>query len=190
MNFEIKTQLQGIYTFTAVNALTGSQRHLGEVADENPNTIVTSGLNQIGTGNELFYYCCVGTDSTVTSMNMTALGNQVAQTSTVQTNTSGTQSSSPYFSWYRRTFRFGQGAAAGNLTEVGVKSNSGVLFSRALIVDSAGLPTTLTILSDEYLDVTYEFRMYPDTADTVLTVPLNGVDYTVTLRSANIKRNC
>jgi hypothetical protein len=28
--------------------------------------------------------------------------------------------------------------------------------------------------------------MYPDTADTVLTVPLNGVDYTVTLRSANI----
>lgn len=186
MNLEITTKLKGIYSFNAVNSVTGHSRHLGEVADENPNTIVTSGLDQIGGGNNLIYYCCVGTDSTGTTMNMTSLGNQIAQTTTVQTNASGTQSSAPYFSWYRRTFRFAQGAAAGNLTEVGIKTGSGTLFSRALIVDSAGQPTTLTILSDEYLDVTYEFRMYPDTNDVVMTVPLNGTDYVCTLRAANV----
>ena len=187
MNLEINTAVKGIYGFTVVNASTGASRYIGEfVAEESPNLIVTSGLNQIGSGNELIYTCVVGTDSTPTTLSMTALGNQIATTNTQQASTQGTQSTSPYFSWYRRTFRFGQGAAAGNLTEVGVKTSGGVLFSRALIVDSAGSPTTLTILADEYLDVPYEFRMYPDTMDTIVTVPLNGTDYTCTLRSANI----
>ena len=186
MNLEINTHLQGIYSFSTVNSLTGESRYLGEMVEESPNLIVTAGLNQIGSGSELFTSCVVGTDSTPTAMAMTSLGNQIASTTTQQTNSSGTQSSSPYFSWYRRTFRFAQGAAAGNLTEVGVKTSAGVLFSRALIVDSAGLPTTLTILADEYLDVTYEFRLYQDTTDVVLTLPLNGTNYTCTLRSANI----
>lgn len=186
MNFEIETRMKGIYGFKAVNANTGSSRYIGEVAEESPNLIVTAGLNQIGSGNELFTTCCVGTDSTPTTMGMTSLGNQIAATNTQQTSSSGSQSASPYFSWYRRTFRFGQGSAAGNLTEVGIKTSAGVLFSRALIVDSAGTPTTLTILADEYLDVTYEFRLYPDTMDTIVTVPLNGTNYTCTLRAANI----
>lgn len=186
MNFEIETKMKGIYGFKAVNAKTGASRYLGELAEESPNLIVTSGLNQIGSGNELITSCCVGTDSTPTTLGMTSLGNQIAATTTQQTSSSGAQSSAPYFSWYRRTFRFGQGAAAGNLTEVGIKTSAGVLFSRALIVDSAGSPTTLTILADEYLDVTYEFRMYPDIADTVLTVPLNGSDYVCTLRASGV----
>ena len=186
MNFEIETKMKGIYGFKAVNVNTGASRYLGELAEESPNLIVTSGLNQIGSGNELITSCCVGTDSTPTTLGMTSLGNQIASTTTQQTSSSGAQSGSPYFSWYRRTFRFGQGSAAGNLTEVGIKTSAGVLFSRALIVDSAGNPTTLTILADEYLDVTYEFRLYPDVLDTVLTVNLNGTDHTCTLRSANV----
>lgn len=186
MNFKIETKMQGIYSFRAVNSITGETRDLGSFVDESPNLITTSGLNLIGGSSELFYTCCVGTDSSVTSMGMTALGNQIASTGTIQSNTSGTQPSAPYFSWYRRTFRFNQGVAAGNLTEVGVKSSTGVLFSRALIVDSAGNPTVLTILADEYLDVIYEFRLYPDTNDATVVVSLNGTNYTCTLRASSV----
>ncbi len=36
---------------------------------------------------------------------------------------------------------------------------SGALFSRALIVDAEGDPTTIAKLADEQLDVEYEFRV-------------------------------
>ena len=87
------------------------------------------------------------------------------------------------------TFRFGQGVAAGNLTEVGIRSDAGpnsALFSRALIVDSGGNPTTLTILSDEYLDVTYELRFYPEMNDQTYDLTLYGENYSVLVRPANV----
>ena len=75
--------MQGIYSFRAVNPITGETRDLGSFVDESPNLITTSGLNLIGGSSELFYTCCVGTDSSVTSMGMTALGNQIASTGTI-----------------------------------------------------------------------------------------------------------
>ena len=185
MNFKVKTRFEGIYTFKAINVHTNEARDLGSVS-ESPNMIVRGGLNAIGNSSSLIRTCVVGTDSTTVSFEDTGLGAQIASTTTVQTETYGAQSSAPYFRWFRRTFRFGQGVAAGNLAEVGIKIDNGVLFSRALIVDSAGNPTTLSILSDEYLDVTYEFRTYAETADLVQNLSVNGTQYTATLRSANI----
>jgi hypothetical protein len=49
-----------------------------------------------------------------------------------------------------------------------------LLFSRALILDGGGSPTTITILSDETLDVTYEFRMYPKETDNTGAVTFTG----------------
>ena len=185
MNFKIKTYFEGIYSFKAINIETGEARDLGSVADS-PNMIVKTGLNAMGNANNLIRTCVVGTDSTTVSVEDTALGAQIASTTTVQTETYGAQSSAPYFRWYRRTFRFAQGAAAGNLAEVGIKVDDGTLFSRALIVDSAGNPTTLSILADEYLDVTYEFRTYAETVDNIVNLTVNGTGYTATLRSANV----
>lgn len=185
LSFDTKAKMQGIYSFKAINAVTGESRDLGEVADS-PNMIVKNGLNAIGNGDNLLYQCVVGTNSTTVTFNDTALGAQIASTTTVQTQTYGAQSSAPYFRWYRRTFRFAQGAAAGNLAEVGMRTSGGVLFSRALIVDSSGIPTTLSILSDEYLDVAYELRTYLDTTDHTTSIVIDGTTYTVTMRAADI----
>jgi len=100
---------------------------------------------------------------------------------------SGVQSSAPYFGWRRKTWRFAQGAAAGNLSEVGVGwATSGSLFSRALILDSGGTPTTITVLADEFLDVTYELRQYPVTTDNTGTFVLDGLTYDWVSRPANV----
>lgn len=185
LKLKAQTFFEGIYSFKAVNVHTGEERHLGEVADS-PNMIVKSGLNAVGGSSNLLYQCCVGTNSTTVSFEDTALGAQTAATSTVQSSNYGSNASSPYYRWIRKVFRFGQGTASGNLAEVGMKTSSGILFSRALIVDSAGIPTTLSILSDEYLDITYELRTYIDTADKTQTLVVNGDTYNVTLRAADV----
>lgn len=178
----------GIYSFNISNAITGEVREVSDIiADDHPNMILDIGLEALGTTN-IALGCRVGTGSTPVNASQTTLANTLASTTTQQANTAGIQSTPPYFVWGRRTFRFNAGVAAGNLTEVGVYSqlSGNPLFSRALIVDSSGNPTTLTILSDEYLDVTYEIRIYPYLNDQTFTVTLLGVDYTVLVRAANV----
>ena len=178
------TFFEGIYSIKAVNVHTGKERDLGNVADS-PNMIVNTGLNAVGGNSTLINSCVVGTNSTTVSFADTTLGNQTASTSNVQAFNYGSNASAPYYRWYRKVFRFGQGTASGNLAEVGIRTSGGVLFSRALIVDSAGIPTTLSILPDEYLDITYELRTYIDITDKTQTLVVNGDTYNVTLRAAD-----
>src|SRR5690625_2085009 len=49
------------------------------------------------------------------------------------------------------TYKSGKGTAAGNLSEIAIGKASNNLFSRALIKDSGGNPTTITVTSIEYL---------------------------------------
>lgn len=92
--------------------------------------------------------------------------------------------------WYgQSSWQYGTGVAAGNLTEVGVFPGNpggtavapyyiGHLFSRALILDSNGNPTTITVLSDEILTVTWQLRFYLDLTDHTFTFNLNGAPIT------------
>lgn len=84
--------------------------------------------------------------------------------------------------------QFAQGAAAGNLSEVGIGPAANNLFSRALIVNSVGVPTTITVLANEFLTVYYTLRCpIPQTDQTwSVNVDVDGVPVatTVTLRPA------
>lgn len=146
------------------------------------NLILNAGLNRIGTGG-IVNAVQVGSGSTAPVVTDTALQSYVAGTYTLRGNEYGYQSSTPYFGWTRVTYRFAEGDAAGNLSEVGVGWDiSGSLFSRALIVDSLGAPTTITVLSDEVLDVTYELRLYPPLTDATFDITISGVTYACVLR--------
>lgn len=68
------------------------------------------------------------------------------------------------------TFRFNEGVAQGNISEVCLIANtstgsgsnpspSSPIMSRALIRDAAGNPTSITVLEDEFLDVTFSLQM-------------------------------
>jgi hypothetical protein len=109
----------------------------------------------------------------------------VASTTNLMQNDTGAQASAPYYGWRRMRFRFNAGTATGNLSEVGVGWNTG-LFSRALIKDSNGDPTTITVLSNEYLDVTYELRLYPPLDDATFNVTISGTEYACVLRASDV----
>lgn len=154
------------------------------------NLITDAGLDMIGNAVEGIARAVVGTGTNAPSTLDTTLQTQLAATATTTGSERSDQPSSPYFGHSTVTFRFSQGAAAGNLTEVGVGRSTGSpvpVFSRALILDGMGSPTTLTILSDEFLDVTYTYRIYPNESDvTGGTVVIAGVTYDVTTRASQV----
>lgn len=154
-----------------------------------PNIITAWGLNAKGDTNDLNRNCHVGSGNTAPSVNDTTLETWVASTNLIQDSSSGAQANTPYFGWHRRTYRFPEGAAAGNLAEIGIGPLGGAndnLFSRALILDSTGTPTAITILSDEILDTTYEARLYPPTTDGAFTVSDGTTSYDIITRASNV----
>lgn len=175
--------VSGRYRMTANNRR-GKTR---VVADWFDNLITDNGLNQLGTLGHSTYasYCRVGSGSTAPANSNTSLVSQIASTSTTQSTVSGAAASSPYYGYVQLTKRFAEGVATGNLSEVGMGATaSGAdLFSRALILDGGGSPTTITILSDETLDVTYELRFYSPASDVTGSIVIGGVTYNYTLRT-------
>lgn len=155
-----------------------------------PNTILDSGRNYAAVGNFMLT-CQVGTDNTAPNVNQTGLLGHHAGTTTITTEDKGSQSLiAPYYAWKRKIFRFDIGTVAANLTEVGVGwgTTGSTLFSRAFILDPVTqLPTTITPLADELLDVQYELRYYPPDIDVVLPqIELNGVTYDTISRAAEV----
>ena len=181
MKIELVPKLEGHYKMVATDVITGKQRI---VADWFPNVITNIGLNRMGTGG-VRDYCMVGSGNNVPTVFDTSLQSQVASTYISVNNSVSGRSSPPYYGIALKTFRFDPGAAAGNLSEVGIGWTTVDTFSRALILDTFGMPTTITILPSEYLDVIYELRMYVPTDDEFFEIYLEGVRHTVTMRASS-----
>jgi hypothetical protein len=170
----VPSRLGGFFKMEAVRP-DGRRRLL---ADWFPNLITDRGLNQIAYGGYM-NACHVGTSNTAPNVLDTILAGYVGGTTTIQAGSYGAQATPPYYGWKRLTYRFNVGVATGNLAEVGIATRaanggSTVLFSRALILDGGGAPTSITVLADEVLDVTYELRNYPPLTDVLQTVTITG----------------
>lgn len=146
------------------------------------NIVTRAGLNAMA-GNSLGFGCVVGTGNTPADFEDTSLvsflAGQYSKESSSSLPTVVTTPKRYSMSW--AVWRFAAGAAAGNISEVGISmagaSSSSTLYARALVVDALGNPTTITVLSDEILDVRYEMYKYAPTADITgnTTFTIDGV---------------
>jgi hypothetical protein len=124
------------------------------------NLVLDSGLDRLSVGPP-YDRCCVGTGNSTPTTTQTQLDNFVGSTTTIQAESAGQQTSNtPYYMFNSIQWRFAQGVATGNISEVALGWSNTSLFNRALIKDGNGNPTTITVLSDEYLDVYSEVRGY------------------------------
>lgn len=186
---EFKQTLQGRYKMEAHTLdEDGNIVSSRVLADWFPNLITNQGMDFLGQGTNYENSCQVGTGSTAPAFTDTGLAVYLAGTSTTQSRTQVPGVAPDYFASLVIVFRFAAGVATGNLTEVGVgTANSGsVLFSRALILDGMGNPTTITVLPTEVLDVTYELRVYPPLGDIVGVVTISGINYNYTARASQV----
>lgn len=138
--------------------------------------ITTDSNSSIASFRSLCGRFVVGSGSATPSFTDTTLAAPVAFAS-INPNLES-ESSSYSRGWYEITVRhqFNQGQAAGNLSEIGIQhtDESGPLWSRALILDGVGNPTTITVLPDDFLTCYYTLRIMLPQEDAVFNI---DVDY-------------
>lgn len=135
-------------------------------------------------GKQYLNYAQCGSGSAVPAVTDVQLQTFIAgKTNDLKTST--VVNSTDRYVYMQRAYTFDVGAATGNISEIGVGSavSGANLFSRALVKDINGSPTTITVLADEQLRITYEFRVYQPTAD-IFAGTVSG--YSIVARSANV----
>jgi hypothetical protein len=155
------------------------------------NIILNQGLDRVGSGaNTVIAYAQVGTGTSTPVATQVGLDVFLAG-SAQQTSPNGgvTNSGSPTYTenfvWF---FAFAQGAVVGNITELGVgwSATGNNLFSRALILDNLGSPTSITIVAIDQLTVYYRLKVVPPLTDTTGSVTIGGTPYSYTGRVASV----
>jgi hypothetical protein len=161
--------------------------YTGEETPWFDNIILDSGLNRWGTGT-IILGAAVGTGTTTPAATDTGLETQITYTTTTGTghNVITAAGVSPYNNTRTFVYRTALGALNGNYSEVGVGWASGSMFSRARILDGGGSPTTISVASDEQIDIVYQLSVYPPLTDFTDTVSISGVSYTVTGRASQV----
>ncbi len=159
-----------------------------------PNLITNIGMDRLGAPSTgVFSYCRVGTGNSTPDFTNTQLDAQIAVSAQISSAGSNVSDGAPNYGMLKTTtFTFAQGAVVGNVTEVGVgwATTGATLFSRALILDGAGNPTTLTLTSIDQLTVFYRVRMLPTITDVNGSVTLAGTSYSFVSRVSYVNSFC
>lgn len=158
------------------------------------NLVLDTGLQRIGENSDWMNWLHLGTGIQAphplqnSLQNPTYLGNNLAPGTHTTSGVDITDPLKPY-TWVRRIFRVTPRGENRTYSEMGVGWNDSNLFSRTLIKDPQGNPNTISILGDEYLDVTYEVRQYIPVNTVVYEVVPTGDDVesrTITVRGSQI----
>lgn len=154
------------------------------------NLITDTGLDLLGqNANDNLVHCRLGTGNTEPAFTDSTLVAQVGSSSTGGLGAAHGLSVDQTYRYRRVSRRFAAGTVAGqNLAEVGMSqaATGNNIFSRALLRDTGGAPTTITLAADEVLDVVYELRMYLPAQGTTVTATVDGVETTITMMYSTV----
>lgn len=158
------------------------------------NLITDIGMNFLGSAGSAqnnLAYCRIGTSNAEPQFSDQALGMQVGATNTNGIGGAYGLSADGTYIYRRVSKRFAAGTIHGvNLNEVAMSfsSTGNNAFSRSLLKDLAGNPTSFALLIDEVLDVIYELRQYLPPQDIQVAAVIDGVDSIVTMRRSTLQR--
>ena len=191
MNLNCQVGVSGYFKLAAIRP-DGTRRELAEF----PNLITNNGMDQLGSGGGgsygipfIFPICKVGTGATTPAFTDSDLANAIATSGAIEGGTNSfveAVGDTPAYWRPIKSWRFAVGAAPGTISEVGTFDPNGQAFSRALVLDGSGNPTTVSVLADEVLDVTYEFRSYIDKTINSYTVSIGADTYTLQIMPCDI----
>lgn len=174
MTFEIaqKIAMRGRYKL-AVHREDGTVKQLVTFN----NLITDFGLNEFGRNSSRYFYMALGKGTSApsvsdTTLTDTTLVNAGTAATTVSRQTPGTVP--PLIGRVTWSQQSELGNLAGTWTEIGFGPGSTPAsfrtFSRALIQDGLGNPTSITILPNEYLTCTYTLELVVPETDSVTVV--------------------
>ena len=153
------------------------------------NLITDNGLDLLFTNISALSFCQLGSGTTTPAVTDVYLNARHIGTNSGKTT--ATNGGAPdYIRSIIKKFSFSQGSITQPVSEVGVgPSSTGPIVSRTLLKDSNGNPTTLTMQTDEYLDVYYTLKCNPNTSSFAATLNISGVNYTGVVKPLCISSN-
>lgn len=144
-----------------------------------PNNLITDiGLNRLNAPNngDVYSFCRVGTGNSTPLPTNTNLDSQVASAGVALATYSQGVNIAEGYMWCRIVWTFELGAVVANVSELatGWSASGNSIFSRALVLDPEGNPTSITVLADEQLRVTWEHRRYWQSSPSTGTIVNEG----------------
>jgi hypothetical protein len=146
-----------------------------------------------GNGTARPSWCCVGTGTSPPSVADTTLIAPLAvQGFTVPTGSSYV-AGPPAYNFQSEFWAYPLGSVIGNISEIGagpLANGAGTnlarfrTYSRQLILDSLGNPTTVSVTSSDQLNTSYQVRLYYDLTDSTTSINISGNSYGGTIRRA------
>lgn len=196
----VKVSVGGIFTLQVYR-----DGKLRETVGPFDNLVLNQGLDILCGGqipgdtspNYVMQYVDVGTGTNTPAITDTTLqsplGNvQIASSYGGATYVAGP----PAYDTVTNVYTYPLGALVGNISEIGAGGSSTSynppiprpfhLFSRALIVDSGGNPTVISLTSADQLVVTYEVRRYLDLTPSTGSVTISSVNYATQTQIYNV----
>lgn len=165
------------------------------------NLILNQGLDFFGAGNanvEINLFCAIGSGNSVPAITQKNLDVVVAiaQGTNKTSDYSYTDKGDDlYRMWEQKKYRY-SGLSDVNISEVGLCSAGAStsnynLTTRALIKDSSGSPTTISVKTGETLDIFYKIHKVTDISDKAYVVNMVNGDgvktpYNVVMRAAHV----
>ena len=151
-----------------------------------PNIVTNFGLDSLLSGQNFAARCSVGTGTAMPQATDNELSELVASTNNRKNASSGRRMEEPWGGVYQASYEFPLGGVVGNMSEVGVGFSDSTLFSRALFVDVNGAPTTVTVLEDEILYVTYRVYNYAPVEDQAFTFDMPSGSRSAIVRACRV----
>lgn len=167
------------------------------------NLILNQGLDFLGggKGSDINTYCAIGSGNSAPAITQTNLDAYITQSEGIGTTSDYSyvdKGDNLYRMWEQKMYRF-TGLADVNISEVGLVSTGTTstnyyLTTRALIKDSVGAPTSISVKTGETLDIYYKIHKVIDTRDKAFVINVldgNGgsVPYNVIVRPANVGKS-
>lgn len=164
------------------------------------NLILNQGLEFFGGGfgNTINQSCVVGSGNSTPIITQTKLDAFVALASGINATSDysyANKGDNLYRMWEQKMYRF-TGLSNVNISEVGLVSTGSAssnyyLTTRALIKDSLGSPTTISIKTGETLDIYYKIHKIVDTTDKTYVINLldgdgGSVPYNTIIRPSEV----
>jgi hypothetical protein len=186
-HLSLTTEISGEYKLV-INRADGTTEETGWFS----NIILDTGMDRMASTAGYIWvlqYARVGTGNSTPVATQVSLDAQIAFSSQNNGNTVVVNEGSPlYRTTLTHSFAFAQGAVIGNISEIGVgwATTGTSLFSRALILDNLGSPTTITLVALDQLTVYYRIRLVPPITDTTGSVTISSTTYPYTARVASV----
>lgn len=193
MNIQTGGKVSGVYGIKVLRNAGTDKEHLEDFG-ESPNMLLDGFFERFASGNLDTYrwYMFVGSGTTPVDATQTQLVSQVGNNDQMfPRSNDNVKVGNDYIASTTGVAEWGIGDIVGNISEAGIRLGTisgSTVDSRALIVDSQGNPTTITVTAEDKLVISYTLKYIIPTQPHTSVIDFAGVQTTCTLETINALR--